>query len=128
MMEIRRYIEADQPALFQLLAGDGADWAEYSQLKKPQYMEALRHSITYVVIDEGLRGYCRCRDDDGFGIYIYDLLVEKNYRGNQAGHALMSQIKQDFPEVAVYVMSDVDPYYEKIGYTRIGSVFEVTGA
>jgi hypothetical protein len=45
------------------------------------------------------------------GVYIFDLLVKKSYRGQQ--------------NQPVYVMSDVDPYYEKLGYRREGSIFEV---
>jgi hypothetical protein len=35
------------------------------------------------------------------------------------------KVCQDFPNQPVYVMSDVDPYYEKLGYRREGSIFEV---
>ncbi|NCA77080.1 MAG: hypothetical protein EOM90_12175 [Alphaproteobacteria bacterium] len=34
-------------------------------------------------------------------------------------------IYEDYPNQVVYVMSDVDGYYEKIDYKRIGSIFEV---
>jgi len=39
----------------------------------------------------------------------------------------MERIKADYPARAVYVMSDIDGYYAKLGYQRIGSVFEVGG-
>lgn len=50
----------------------------------------------------------RCREDDGFGVYIYDLFVRKSYRGREIGKSLMERLCQDFPEQPVYVMSDVD--------------------
>lgn len=31
----------------------------------------------------------------------------------------------EYPGQTVYVMSDVDAYYEKVGFQKIGSVFEV---
>jgi hypothetical protein len=37
----------------------------------------------------------------------------------------MECIVKDHPERTVYVMSDVDPYYQKLGYPREGSVFEI---
>jgi len=37
----------------------------------------------------------------------------------------MECIYKDHPDKIVYVMSDVDEYYEKQGYRKEGSVFEV---
>lgn len=124
-MIIKKYTQADEKALFALIEQEGAEWAEYYDTKKEQYQKALAHSITYVLYEEELCGYCRCRNDDGFGIYIYDLLVDKNYRGKSYGRALMQQIKRDYPQVAVYVMSDVNFYYEKQGYAEVGTIFAV---
>ncbi|MGI6659235.1 MAG: GNAT family N-acetyltransferase [Dethiobacteraceae bacterium] len=67
----------------------------------------------------------RCREDDGFGVYIYDLLVRKTHRGRQIGKSLIEWVCQNFQDQPVYVMSDVDRYYEKLGYRREGSIFEV---
>jgi hypothetical protein len=38
---------------------------------------------------------------------------------------LMETVCEDFSDQLVYVMSDVDTYYEKLGYQREGSIFEV---
>jgi hypothetical protein len=38
----------------------------------------------------------------------------------------MECIYEDYPEQIVYVMSDVDKYYDKLGYRCEGSIFEVT--
>lgn len=124
-MIIKKYTQADEKALFALIEQEGVEWAEYYDTKKEQYQKALAHSITYVLYEEELCGYCRCRNDDGFGIYIYDLLVDKNYRGKSYGRALMQQIKRDYPQMAVYVMSDVNSYYEKLGYAEVGTIFAV---
>jgi hypothetical protein len=37
----------------------------------------------------------------------------------------MERVCRDFPNQPVYVMSDSDPYYEKLGYEREGSIFIV---
>jgi len=93
---------------------------------RDKYIKALESSITYIACDENLVcGYARCREDDGFGVYVYDLLVRKTHRGRQIGKSLMERVCQDFPDQPVYVMSDVDTYYEKLGYRREGSIFEV---
>ena len=126
-MEIRQYSKADENLLFDLLIDEGEDWIDYhGPAGRSKYIKALESSITYVVYDENLVcAYARCREDDGFGVYIYDLLVRKTHRGKRIGKALMERVLKDFPNQPIYVMSDVDPYYEKLGYRKVGSIFEV---
>ena len=126
-MQIRQYSKADETLIFDLLIDEGDDWIDYhGPVGLSKYIKALESSITYIACDENLVcGYARCREDDGFGVYIYDLLVRKTHRGKQIGKALMERVLKDFLNQAIYVMSDVDPYYEKLGYRREGSIFEV---
>ncbi len=127
-MEIRIYTKNDEANLFDMMREDGSDWECYwgeSGIEK--YKAALANSLTYVAYEGNeLCGYARCRDDDGFGVYVYDLLVKKTYRGNSIGRMLMERVCTDFPNNEIYVMSDVDEYYKKLGYRREGSIFEVT--
>ncbi len=126
-MEIRRYSKEYEASLFDMLVDEGDDWKDYhGPAGRSNYIKALESSITYIACEGNLVcGYVRCREDDGFGVYVYDLLVRKEYRGKQIGKSLMERVCQDFPDQPVYVMSDVDPYYEKLGYRREGSIFEV---
>lgn len=127
MMQIRRYLRADEAPLFDLLMDEGEEWSDYhGPAGRERYALALRSSITYIACD-GPRvcGFVRCREDDGFGVYVYDLLVRKSHRGQGLGKKLMQQVCRDFPGQRVYVMSDVDAYYEKLGYRKEGSIFEV---
>ena len=126
-MEIREYSKTDESLLFDLLIDEGDDWSDYHGLTgRSKYIKALESSITYIAYDETLVcGYARAREDDGFGVYIYDLLVKKTHRGKQIGKILMERVRKDFPNQPVYVMSDIDPYYKKLGYRREGSIFEV---
>ncbi|GEN78742.1 GNAT family N-acetyltransferase [Actinotalea fermentans] len=125
---IRRYGPADEQAFFAMLEGEGDDWREYvGPAGRPAYARAMRSSIAYLLLVDGeLCGYARCRDDDGFGVYVHDLLVRGPHRGRHLGRALMERVCADAPGQTVYVMSDVDPYYEKLGYARAGSIFVVT--
>lgn len=125
-MILRPFEPQDAQALFAMMEEEGAEWADYyGPSGRPRYLEALRTSRTYVAWEgEDLCGYVRCREDDGFGVYVYDLLVRPRFRGRGIGGRLMERAGQDFPGQALYVMSDVDPYYEKLGYERIGSVFQ----
>jgi len=126
-MKIRAYSAADEAKLFKLMRDEGEEWACYfadEQIGK--YKLALKNSRTYVAYEgDTLCGFMRCRDDDGFGVYIYDLLVKKEFRGRSIGQKLMERVCGDCPEDTVYVMSDVDEYYEKQGCRRVGSIFEV---
>ena len=117
-MLIRRYTPRDEPALFRLLTEAGPDWFEYAfEPGRTRYVRALGHSVTYLALEEpDVIGYARCREDDGFGIYVCDLLVAMPYRGRQIGRLLMEQACADYPDQTVYVMSDVDGYYERLGY------------
>ena len=41
------------------------------------------------------------------------------------GRSLVAQVKMDFDRLSVYALSDEDAYYEKLGYRKVGSVFEI---
>lgn len=126
-MEIKKYNKSYESLLFDMLIDEGDDWSDYHRPSgRDKYIKALESCITYIACTENIVcGYVRCREDDGFGVYVYDLLVRKTYRGKQLGKSFIERVYQDFPNQPVYVMSDVDPYYEKLGYHRAGSIFEV---
>ena len=124
---IRPYAAADEAALFALLREEGDDWKDYwGHSGRERYAQALALSSTFVAYEgDALAGFVRCKNDHDFEVVVYDLLVRKQSWGRQIGRALMSHVAASFPDVPVYVMSDVDSYYEKQGYRRIGSVFQV---
>lgn len=126
-MEIRRYKNEDEARLFEMLAEEGDAWGDYHRGEnRARYRKALQSSIVYVAIESGtLCGFARCREDDGYGVYIYDLLVRRLCRGRQIGRRLMERVCRDFPDQPVYVMSDVDAYYVKLGYKKEGSIYIV---
>jgi len=103
---------------------EGWDYAIDSMAEK--YKLALESSVTYVAYQGGvLCGYSRSMNDCGFYIYVCNLLVKPAFRGKETGRKLMECIYKDNPDRVVYVMSDVDGYYEKVGYQREGSVFKI---
>lgn len=122
--KIRKYNSAlDYQNLMKLVQSEGAEWKDYLN---PIYRKALENSITYVaLIEDELCGYSRSISDSGLFIWVIDLLVNKNRRGLSIGKKLMECILADYPDIDVFVMSDVDTYYEKLGYEKEGSVFNV---
>ncbi len=125
-MNIRKYNKtADESNLMNMIAAEEG-WDYASEALAEKYKTALVTSVTYVAYDKDvLCGYSRSLDDFGVYIYVCDLLVKPAYRGKDIGKKLMECIYSDYPKQTVYVMSDVDGYYEKVHYKRIGSIFEV---
>jgi predicted N-acetyltransferase YhbS len=113
--------------LMDLIEAQGFDWACYwEEESNAKYRNALQKSVTRVAFVDGqLAGYVRALDDQGFYIYVCDLLVAPVYRGMKLGQQLMTRLVRDFPQHTVYVMSDADGYYEKVGYIKVGSVYEI---
>ena len=125
---IRRYTPEDENLLFAMLEREGDEWKDYWQgLNREKYKKALASCINYLLFEsETLCGYIRCRDDDGYGVYVYDLLVDKQFRGKEYGRLLMEQVCRDFPDDTVYVMGDIYLYYEdKLGYDIEGKIYIV---
>lgn len=127
-MHIRKYESYDENQLFALMEREGEEWKDYwGPEGKLKYQKVIANSVIYLVFEEQiLCGYARCRDDDGFGVYVYDLLIDKEYRGKEYGRLLMERVCDDFLNEIVYVMGDVYPYYEdKLGYDIEGKIYIV---
>jgi galactose mutarotase-like enzyme len=125
-MYIRKYSsEQDDENLMKMIE-DEEGWTYAEKETSEKYKSDLAQSITYVAYEENeLCGYSRSVRDGDFYIYVCDLLVKPSHRGKNIGRKLMECIYNDFPDHVVYVMSDVDAYYEKQGYKCVGSIFEV---
>lgn len=126
-MEVRRYEASDLAALFALMKREGPEWTYNSATNAPKYQQALQHSFVLVGVEAGaVIGYIRCKNDAGFGVYILDLLVDKEFRGQQLGRKLITAVRENFSEEPLYITSDADGYYEKQGFEVVGTLFEVS--
>lgn len=121
---IRKYDPAvDYDPLLALIRSEGEEWKRYLD---STYQRALEESITYVAyFDDELCGYSRSMRDGGLYIWVIDLLVHQKWRGHSIGKQLMECLLTDYPGQDVYVMSDIDVYYKKLGYQKEGSIFKV---
>ena len=125
-VSIRQYKPEDENDLFALIEREGMEWTYWQGEYRTKYKDALAECTVYLVFEgETLCGYVRARNDYGFGVYVMDLLVDKNHRGKEYGRMLMKQVCENFPQDAVYVLGDVYPYYEKLGYGVEGKVYIV---
>lgn len=55
-----------------------------------------------------------------------ELYVVKKWRNDNIGQVLLEQVRTDYSNLKMYALSDEDSYYQKKGYKRIGSVFEIS--
>ncbi len=125
-MEILRYRVDHEEAVLAAI-GEDPDWDLFTNDDAiDNYRKSLSESVTYVCYGDGnFCGYLRALLDDGFAIYISELYVVPEWRNRTIGRSLVAQVKKDFDPLAVYALSDEDAYYEKLGYKKIGSVFEI---
>lgn len=125
MSSILKYQKKNELELISLL-GKEPDWSSFlGDDAIDKFKNALLESETFLCESEGnICGYLRALVDD-FGIYISELYISPQYRGSGFGAELLERIKQEYPKQDVYVLSDEDAYYEKLGYQRVGSVFKL---
>ena len=127
---IKPYTLADEESLMQIIEAEGEEWKAYwAPEVKEKYQKMLLESLTYVAYEnDELCGYSQSFVYGHIAVWVVDLLVAPKHRGKHIGRQLMECIYKDYPNHAVYVMSDVDEYYKKQGYERIGSIFQVTNS
>ena len=125
-MEISKYKPEHEEAILAAIKKD-PNWDLFTNDDAiDNYRKSLSESVTYVCYGDGnFCGYLRALLDDGFAVYISELYVVPEWRNRTIGRSLVAQVKKDFGPLAVYALSDEDAYYEKLGYKKIGSVFEV---
>ena len=124
MYQIVKYTAIYEDELMELIRQEGDDWEIYwKEPNASQYRKSFEKSITYIALADGkVCGYSRSLKDELF-IYVCDLLVNSNHRGNGLGKKLMICLKCEFPNIPVYVMSGNDDYYQKIKCKKEGSIY-----
>lgn len=125
MTNIVKYRKQHEPALLALLAEE-PDWRSFlTDSAIATFKEVLLKDETLVCESHGtICGYLRALID-GFGIYVSELYVAPQHRGHGFGEKLLASVKLAYPNQDVYVFSDEDLYYEKLGCKRVGSVFQL---
>jgi len=126
---IKNYNEStDAESLFALMHLED-DWGDYlSDDGNQRYKIALKQSTTFVLYEgDNCCGFIRVKDDFGFWVNIYDLLVGKLHRGKNYGKMLIEHVCKTFEGCSVCTLSDVDGYYTKAFRDAqiIGSVIEL---
>ena len=126
-MNIRKYTQSDADGLMKIIEFEGEEWHDYSAPEnQDKFKKALTNCIVYVaVVDDEIVGFSRSIKDNDLWIVVGDLLVTPKFRGRGIGKMLLDVIKDDYPNLNAYVMSDNDIYYSKQDYERVGSIFKV---
>lgn len=123
MSNIKRYQKENEGELLALL-GEEPEWSSFlTDDAIDTFKNALLESETFVYESRGnICGYLRALVD-GFGIYVSELYVAPQYRGNSFGEQLLRRIKQEHLNQDVYVFSDEDLYYGKLAYKGLARSF-----
>lgn len=94
--------------------------------KRESYRTRLERSPSLVCYcGENFCGYVRGVLDDGFAVYISELYVKPKYRKKKIAQQLIESLKERYKDILVYILSDEDLFYEKKGFTKAGSIFNV---
>ena len=125
MSNIFRYDKPHESELIALLKSE-QDWSSFTSPDSINaFKNALQNNETYVYkIESKICGYLRALVDE-FGVYVSELYISPSHRKNGYGKELLKKIKQEHPNQEVYVFSDEDLYYERLGYKRVGSIFQL---
>ena len=126
-MEILKYATKHENDVLAALRTD-PDWVEFTSTENiDAYKESLLNTVTYVCYSNNeFCGFVRAVYDKGQAVYVSELYVVKKCRNKQIGQLLLEQVRTDYSNLKVYALSDEDAYYQKKGYKRIGSVFEIS--
>jgi ribosomal protein S18 acetylase RimI-like enzyme len=123
-LEISKYQPKHEEDVLSVLRCD-SEWDIFTNEDSvDSYKKSLKSGISYVCyIDGNLCGFTRAIADEGFFLYISELYVVPACRGRGLGRAMLERIKVDHSDVTVYLLSDEDAYYQKLGYRKVGTVF-----
>ncbi len=125
MSNIQKYEKELEAELLVLLRAE-PDWNSFTnEGAVDAFKKSLLDSETYICQCQGkICGYLRALVD-GFGVYVSELYIAPKYRNKGYGRRLLGRIKSAYPHQDVFVFSDEDLYYEKLGFKRIGSIFQL---
>jgi len=125
-MKISKYNPEHEDDILSAISED-PNWDMFTNdINIDNYRKSLKNGVTYVCYHNNeFCGYVRALLDDGFAVYISELYVILKWRNHKIGKSLLNQVRLDFSNLTVYALSDEDVYYEKKGYKKIGSVFEL---
>lgn len=124
---ISRYTQSHTNDIISAIGGD-PNWQIFtgSESSRSNYIMLLKQSVTYVCyLEDCFCGYIRAILDAGLAIYISELFVRPEYRNRKIAQKLIEEVKANNSSITIYALSDEDLFYEKKGYKRVGSVFEV---
>lgn len=125
MFEIYKYKLIHEEKLLLLLSIE-PDWNSFTDDNSiEKFKQALLNSETYIAVANGeICDYIRALVDS-FGVYISELYVFPSQRNQGCGRSLLMELKEKHSDQNVYVLSDEDCYYEKLGFNRMGLIFHL---
>lgn len=114
---IRPYREEDFPEIHALNQAEA--WTNLAE-KHEKTKQAWRNSQLALVAENGgkIVGCLRGLTDGSISLFISELLIHKEYRGQRIGKELMEYAHQRYPETRMELLasSTSHTYYESLGF------------
>ncbi|WP_035186476.1 GNAT family N-acetyltransferase [Alteribacter aurantiacus] len=119
-IRIRSYKRTDYPAIVRLNEEQG--WTNLNEREEEMKEAWDRSNVAYVAEDEGnVIGYIRGLTDFTVSLYVCEILVSKDDRGQGIGKSLLSFVHKQYPKTRLELLSTGESYdfYEKRGYQML---------
>lgn len=117
---IRPATAADAPQIQALCLAEG--WARFGQ---PDFAQALACSVVRVACPIGraneVVGFARALTDGTLTLFLCELLIAPDRRGQRIGGALIDSLHEAYPSARMDLLSDADGFYEAQGFRRLGA-------
>ena len=114
---IRKYEEQDFVHIQRLNAEE--QWTNLAKRAEESQAAWKNSAVAFVAEHNGLvAGYIRGLTDTMVTLYVCELLVKKEYRGQGIGEALLKYAHSLYPETRVELLasSSSKTYYEQLGF------------
>ena len=79
----------------------------------------------YVVVEENQKilGFARYLTDEVMTTFLAEIIIDKSYRGKGLGQRLIEDIHKKYPLTRIELISEVDGFYQTVGFKPVGTGF-----
>ena len=120
-MIIRPASRKDCQAIYSLYQSE--KWLSFTEEKVTSLFSTnLSH---YVVVEENQKilGFARYLTDEVMTTFLAEIIIDKSYRGKGLGRRLIAEIHQKYPLTRIELISEVDGFYQTVGFKPVGTGF-----
>jgi len=120
-MIIRLASTKDYQAIYALYQNE--KWMSFTEEKVTSLFSTnLSH---YLVVEENQKilGFARYLTDEVMTTFLAEIIIDKSYRGKGLGQQLIEEIHKKYPLTRIELISEVDGFYQTVGFKPVGTGF-----